>query len=323
MAERDGAWLGDAKIAGGIDPNLNTHPLSCDVNGVLNVNATITSIFGPIDVIVDNIVPVTQSGNWLVTAKIEDTAGNSLTSTSGSLNVNVTNSSGLDTVNQGNPNTLANAWPVELSDGTNLLGTSSHPVRIDPTGTTTQPVSFATPIPVTQSGTWSIGRTWTLSNLTDSVNIGNFPSSFSVTQGTSPWVVSGTITTSPNVNVHDGSGNSIGSTASSLNVDVTNTVPVTGTFWQTTQPVSESNIDKSYGTWAYYAGTSGTVTISAGQRVTAITCHATTAGSLTINSGATITIPANTSFSDNPQGNITAPTIVFTGTDAYFIEGVS
>jgi hypothetical protein len=45
------------------------------------------------------------------------------------------------TVTQGTPNTLANAWPVELSDGTNLLGTSSHPVRNDPTGTTTQPVS--------------------------------------------------------------------------------------------------------------------------------------------------------------------------------------
>ena len=44
-------------------------------------------------------------------------------------------------VDQGNPNTLANAWPVELSDGTNLLGTAAHPVRIDPTGTTTQPIS--------------------------------------------------------------------------------------------------------------------------------------------------------------------------------------
>ena len=59
-----------------------------------------------------------------------------------------------------------------------------------------------------------------------------------VTQSTSPWVVSGTVTTSPNVNVHDGTGVSISSTGSSLNVDVTNTVPVTGTFFQATQPVS-------------------------------------------------------------------------------------
>lgn len=42
----------------------------------------------------------------------------------------------------------------------------------------------------------------------------------------SPITVTGSITTSPNVNVHDGSGVSISSTGSSLNVDVTNTVPV-------------------------------------------------------------------------------------------------
>lgn len=129
---------------------------------------------------------------------------------------------------------------------------------------------------VSQSGTWTTGRTWVLSSGTDSVNIGNFPATVAVTQGTSPWVISGTvtanigtaddiltntnfntrvntlgqktstnstpvviasdqsaipvtgtITTSPNVNVHDGSGVSISSTGSSLNVNVTNTVPVT------------------------------------------------------------------------------------------------
>lgn len=30
---------------------------------------------------------------------------------------------------------------VEVTDGTNILGTSAHPVRVDPTGSTTQPVS--------------------------------------------------------------------------------------------------------------------------------------------------------------------------------------
>jgi hypothetical protein len=42
----------------------------------------------------------------------------------------------------------------------------------------------------------------------------------------SPIAVVGSISTSPNVNVHDGTGVSISSTGSSLNVDVTNTVPV-------------------------------------------------------------------------------------------------
>lgn len=45
------------------------------------------------------------------------------------------------TVEQGTPAPLAGAWPVEITDGTSVLGTSTHPVRIDPTGTTPQPVS--------------------------------------------------------------------------------------------------------------------------------------------------------------------------------------
>lgn len=48
--------------------------------------------------------------------------------------------------------------------------------------------------PVSQSGVWTAGRTWTLDSSTDSVAISNFPSTFTVTQGTSPWVVSGTVT---------------------------------------------------------------------------------------------------------------------------------
>lgn len=38
--------------------------------------------------------------------------------------------SGTVTSNQGTANSLANAWPVELTDGTNVLGTNAHPVVI-------------------------------------------------------------------------------------------------------------------------------------------------------------------------------------------------
>lgn len=91
--------------------------------------------------------------------------------------------------------------------------------------------------------------------ISGSVSVSNFPVTQAVTQSTIPWIVngsgftqpvsgpltdaqlratpvpvSGSITTSPNVNVHDGTGISISSTGSSLNVDVTNTVPITGTI---------------------------------------------------------------------------------------------
>lgn len=56
--------------------------------------------------------------------------------------------SGTVTANQGTPNSIGNSWPVEVTDGTNILGTAAHPLRVDPTGTTTQPISAASlPLP--------------------------------------------------------------------------------------------------------------------------------------------------------------------------------
>jgi hypothetical protein len=47
------------------------------------------------------------------------------------------------TVTQGPAGLITAPWFVELSDGTNQQGTSAHPIRIDPTGTTVQPVDGA------------------------------------------------------------------------------------------------------------------------------------------------------------------------------------
>jgi hypothetical protein len=46
------------------------------------------------------------------------------------------------TANQGTANSLANGWPVEITDGTNVLGTVAHPVNTN----------------CTQSGTWNINN---------------------------------------------------------------------------------------------------------------------------------------------------------------------
>lgn len=76
------------------------------------------------------------------------------------------------------------------------------------------------------------------------------------------------------------------------------------------------------GTWKYYSGVSGTVVVAAGERVIGISAHCTVAGSVTINGGSPITIPSNVSLGIEPNGNLTAPTIVFSGTDTYIIEVV-
>jgi len=77
------------------------------------------------------------------------------------------------------------------------------------------------------------------------------------------------------------------------------------------------------GTWAYYAGASGTVVVGSGQRVIGIAVHATTAGTVTINGGASIPIPANSSIEIAPTAQLIAPTIIVSGCDSYFFEVLS
>lgn len=95
---------------------------------------------------------VTQSGTWTVTA---DQGG-----------------SWTVTADQGG------TWSVEITDGTNVLGTSTHPLRVDPVGTTTQPVSGT--VTADQGGTWTVG-------------VDNFPAVQAVSgtvtadQGSPPW----------------------------------------------------------------------------------------------------------------------------------------
>jgi hypothetical protein len=70
LHEKDGAWKADAKIAAGVDDVDNTHPLNCTTDGTLEV-AIDSSV--PIDVLVGNVVPVSQSGVWTVNLAVEPT----------------------------------------------------------------------------------------------------------------------------------------------------------------------------------------------------------------------------------------------------------
>lgn len=86
-----------------------------------------------------------------------------------------------------------------------------------------------------------------------------------------------------------------------------------------TEPVAVT-INRQPGVFSYDSGTSGTVNVGSGKRVIAIAAHCTTAGSMTINGGSSIPIPANVSINIDIQGTLVAPTLVFTGTDTFFIE---
>lgn len=77
--------------------------------------------------------------------------------------------SGTVTANQGTANTAANAWTTLVTDGTNTLGVSAHPLRVDPTGTTTQPVSGTVNLGSTTPDKTTITQTLTMTATTNTV----------------------------------------------------------------------------------------------------------------------------------------------------------
>lgn len=94
-----------------------------------------------------------------------------------------------------------------------------------------------------------------------------------------------------------------------------------------TQPTTDTLVS---GTWDYAAGASGTVALAGGKRVLQISAVALgAAGSVAINGGTAVPLPydstdkTSTSITITPRGNLVDPTIVFTGTDSYFVEYVS
>ena len=199
-----------------VDPSGVTSPVS----GTVTVNAgTNTSTAA--------LATAANQTNGTQQTKIVDGSGNVIASTANALNVNITGgATGTPTGPAGTPN--ANVVSVQGI-------TSMTPIKVDGSAVT-QPVSGTV--------TASAGTNLNTSALATSANL-----------------TAGTMKTQ----VVDGSGNVIGSTSNALNVNITggstgtptgpagtpNTnvvtvqgiggatgIPVTGTFWQTTQPIS-------------------------------------------------------------------------------------
>lgn len=145
-----------------------------------------------------------------VKSKTLDGAGAPITSTTTgpktALDVNVVGGGGSTTVNQGLKGTSPEAWYVQ----------------------------------------GSLGRTWSLLNTTDSVNVGNFPSTYAVVQSTSPWVVSGTVNSIQSGAWTAGRTWSLLNTTDSVNVG---NFPATFGVTQSTSPwvTSVNNFPSTFG----------------------------------------------------------------------------
>jgi hypothetical protein len=115
--------------------------------------------------------------------------------------------SGTVTANQGTPGAVGSAWPVEQTNGAGtVIGTAANPTRVDPTGTTTQPISAAAlPLPtgastsanqtngtqttqINQGGNTAIVTGAGALKVDGSASTQPVSGTVSATQGTSPWV---------------------------------------------------------------------------------------------------------------------------------------
>ncbi|CAK0741503.1 hypothetical protein CCP1ISM_130010 [Azospirillaceae bacterium] len=211
-------------------------------------------------------IPVTQSGIWTTgrTWTLTSITDSISAIQSGIWNINdISGTISLPT-NAATETTLS-ALNIKIPSG---LTVSATRLLVDGSGVT-QPVSG------------NLGRTWTLLNTTDSVNIGNFPATQAVTQSTSPWVVSGTVTANAGtgtfqVNVTNSSipvtqsgiwnindisgiislptGASTEATLSAINTKITTTangIKVDGSA--VTQPISGTVIANQGGSWTITA----------------------------------------------------------------------
>jgi hypothetical protein len=157
----------------------------------------------------NNTVAVTESGTWTVQA-VQSGSWNigSVTSISDTVTVTGTVSlSGTSAINLaqvlGSSVSLSNYVPVGLSDGTNLIGTSSHPAYVQfasAQAVTLTSTTITGTVAVTESGTWT-------------VQPGNTPN-------TTPWLFT----------VNQGGNSAIVTAAGALKVDGSAvTQPVSGT----------------------------------------------------------------------------------------------
>lgn len=229
------AVLTDIEIRAATGDNIaitnqdGTNPLVIEADGSINTNTTIVG--GEL------AVEISAADGDNIAISSQDGANKMSVNADGS--INVTDSGGSLTVDQGttpwvisgNVNaSQAGTWNINNITGTVSLPTgAATEAKQDVGNASLASIDSKLTAPITVTGTVTANAgtgNFTVvqpSGANLHVDVDNFPATQSVTQGTTPWVVSGTVTTSPNVNIHDSAGNNLNSTTGSLNVNVTNT----------------------------------------------------------------------------------------------------
>lgn len=271
----------------------------------------------------------TAFGSYSPSSNIFDSSGNSLNSTSNALNVQLQNSSVAVTgtfFQATQPVSQSGTWNVGLtgtlpafaSTPTFNLGTlNGAATAANQTTANTSLASIDSKLtsPLAVTGTFfqttqpvsgNLGRTWTLLNSTDSVNVGNFPATQAVTQSTSPWVVSGTVTANAGtgtLTVGQSSGANL-----HVNVDSAPSTTVTGTVTSNQGTSPWVNNISQFGGSNVVTGTGASgsgiprVTVSNDSNILATQSGAWNIGNVT----GTVSLPTGAASSANQTTEITS-----------------
>lgn len=162
-------------------------------------------------------------------------------------------------------------------------------------------VTITGTVAATQSGTWSTGRTWTLSSGTDSVStarswtLSSGTDSVAVTQSTSPWVVTGSGT----------AGSAAAGVVTIQGIASMTAVKVDGSA--VTQPISAASLPLPTGAATSALQTTGNTTLStiSGQLPATLGAK-TTANSLAVNIASDQTVPVSAASLPLPTGAATS-----------------
>lgn len=175
-------------------------------------NALNVNVEAPITISGDVMVEIAASSGDNIA--IADKTGTNylVVNPDGSINTNVTFPSEIAVTQATSPWIVSGTVTANAGTGTFAISAASLPL---PTGAATNSelvtINSTLGSPMQNSGgTVTVTQT---SGTNLHVDVDNFPATVAVTQSTSPWVISGAVTTSPNVNIHDGAGNSLTSQA--------------------------------------------------------------------------------------------------------------
>lgn len=179
---------------GGINPGGNLNPLHLDASNNLLVNVTTSVLPTGAATAANQVIEIADLAQI-----VTNTTGLALETTLSAMSAKLPATLGAHVIAASLAVNIASDQIVPISASVLPLPTGAATAANQATeiaSLASIDTKLTSPLSVAQSGSWTTGRTWVLSSGTDSVSasISNFPATVAVTQSTSPWVVSGTVT---------------------------------------------------------------------------------------------------------------------------------